>query len=94
MVAVVVGVVALVMVILLAPSVSPAGRTGAVHEVYGSDIEKSAALPEWLEMIASLEPVESLTTEAVTPKPPPLMALERSFKVSPAAPLPIAMVAE
>ena len=45
-------------------------------------------------MIASLEPVESLTTEAVTPRPSPLMALERSFSVSPAAPLPVAMVAE
>jgi hypothetical protein len=47
-----------------------------------------------LEIIASLEPVESLTTEAVTPRSSPLMALERSFRVSPTAPLPVAMVAE
>jgi hypothetical protein len=94
MVAVVAGVVALVMVMLLAPSVSPAGITGAVHDVYGSDIEKSAALPEVLAIIASLEPVESLTTEAVTPSPSLLMALERSLSVSPTAPLPVAMVAE
>ena len=33
MVAVVAGVVALVMVMLLAPSVSPVGITGAVHDV-------------------------------------------------------------
>ena len=51
-------------------------------------------------IIASLEPVESLTTVAVTPRLAPevvlaeLMAVARSFRVSPALPVPVAMVTE
>lgn len=55
--------------------------------------EKPAAVPGELETIASLEPVESLTTVAFTPRFAVLMALARSFRVSPAFPLPVAMVA-
>lgn len=43
-------------------------------------------------MIASLEPVESVTTVAVTPRLSPLIVEARSFKLSPAFPLPMAMV--
>ena len=43
-------------------------------------------------MIASLEPVESVTTVAVTPRLSPLIVEARSFKLSPAFPLPRAMV--
>ena len=55
-------------------------------------IEKSAAVPEELAMIASLEPVVSLTTVAVTPRLAPLMAVAKSFRLSPAAPVPVAIV--
>jgi hypothetical protein len=57
-------------------------------------MEKSAAVPELLAIIASLEPVESLTTVAVTPRLEPLMAVARSFRLSPVFPVPVAMVAE
>ena len=57
-------------------------------------MEKLPAAAGVLAIIASLEPVESLTTEAVTPRFMPLMALERSFSVSPAVPVPVLMVAE
>jgi EamA domain-containing membrane protein RarD len=60
--------------------------------VYDDDIEKSAAAPEVLEMIASLEPVESLTTVAVTPRSSLLIAVARSARVSPVFPLPVAIV--
>ena len=56
-------------------------------------MEKSAVDPEELEIIANLEPVESLTTVAVIPRFCPLIAVARSFSVSPAFPLPVAMVA-
>jgi hypothetical protein len=55
--------------ILFAPSDSPEDISGAVHEVTGSATEKSAAVPEELETIANLDPVVSLTTVAVTPRP-------------------------
>ena len=54
---------------LFAPSDSPEDIWGAVHEVKGSDTEKSAAAPGELETIANLAPVVSLITVAVTPKP-------------------------
>jgi hypothetical protein len=54
---------------LFAPSDSPLVICGAVHEVKDSATEKSAAAPEELETIANLDPVVSLTTVAVTPRP-------------------------
>ena len=80
---------ALVKVKLLAPSDSPEDISWAVHDVYGSATEKSAAAPAEFAMSASLDPVESLTTVAVTPRLAPvgetyeLIALARSFSVSP-----------
>ena len=53
---------------LFAPSVSVEDIAGAVHVVSGSAIEKSAAVPGELEIIASLDPVVSLITVAVTPR--------------------------
>jgi hypothetical protein len=86
----------------LAPSDSPEDISGAVHDVKGSDTEKSALAPAELETIASLDPVESLTTVAVTPRRTPvgetyeLMVAARSVSVSPAVPLavPVWKVAE
>ena len=46
--------------------------------------ENPPASPEVFEIMASLEPVESLTTVAFTPILAVLMALARSFRVSPA----------
>jgi len=57
----------MVSAILLAPSVSPEGIGGAVHEVKGSVIEKSVAAPEVFEVIASRDPAESLTMVALRP---------------------------
>jgi hypothetical protein len=57
-------------------------------------IEKPAAVPEVSAIIASLEPVASLTTVALTPRLDPLMAVARSFNVSPDVPVPVAKVAE
>jgi hypothetical protein len=70
---------------------------GEVHDVpvkFGEVIEKPAAAPEALAIIANLDPVESETREAVTPSLAALMVLTRSVSVSPAAPLPVAMVLE
>src|ERR1035438_3522748 len=92
----VVGVPPMVRVMLLAPSVEPAGISGEVHEVpvkFGEVIEKPAAAPGVLETIASRDPEESLTTEAVTPRLDPLMAVAKSLRVSPAVPAPVGMVA-
>jgi hypothetical protein len=56
--------------------------------------EKPAAVPEALETIASLDPVESLTTVAVTPRFFLLIAVARSFRLSPPAlPRPVGNVA-
>jgi hypothetical protein len=93
---------ALVNVRLFAPSDSPEDISGAVHVVKGSDTEKSAAVPGELETIASLDPVESLTTVAVTPRLAPvgemyeLIVAARSVSVSPAVPVvgPVLNVAE
>jgi len=80
--------------------VSPEAICGAVHEVYGSEIEKSFAAPEALEVIANREPVESVITVAVTPRLAPelvvalLMALARSVKLSPVVPVPVGNVFE
>src|SRR5258708_24809654 len=85
----------LVSVKLFAPSVKPLGMDCEDQDVpvEGADvIEKSAALPEELLIIASLEPVESLTTVAVTPRFFPLMLAATSFRVL--TPLPVVMVAE
>jgi hypothetical protein len=57
-------------------------------------IEKLPEDPEVLETIASLEPVASVTTEAVTPSLSPLMVLARSFRLSAAVPLPVGIVTE
>ena len=84
--------VAPVRLMVSAASVSPDVIWGAVHDVYDDDTEKSAATPDELEIIASLDPVVSLTTVAVTPATSLLMALARSAKVSPVFPLPVAMV--
>ena len=56
---------------LSAPRVSLAASVGEDHEVpvVGvDDRDKSAARPEVVLMISSREPVESLTTDAVTPR--------------------------
>jgi hypothetical protein len=86
----------------LAPSDSPEDISGAVHIVKGSDTEKSALTPGELETIASLDPVESLTTVAVTPRVAPvgeiyeLIVAARSVRVFPAVPVavPVWKVAE
>jgi hypothetical protein len=79
--------VAPVSVMLFAPRVSVEVSVGADHDVYGSDIEKSAAAPEELATIERAEPDESLTTVAVTPKLAALIEVARSFRLAPAAPL-------
>jgi hypothetical protein len=56
-------------------------------------IEKPAAAPGVLETIASRDPEESLTTEAVTPRLDPLIAVAKLLRVSPAVPVPVGMVA-
>ena len=56
-------------------------------------MEKSFAAPEELEMIASLEPVVSLTTVAVKPRLSLLIVAARSLSVSPLVfPRPVAIV--
>jgi hypothetical protein len=73
------------------------GISGEVQEVpekFPEVIEKSLAAPGELEIMASLEPLESLTTVAFTPRFAALMALARSVKLSPEVPLPVAKVAE
>ena len=88
----------LVKVTLFAPSVEPVGISADVQDVplkFGVVMAKSAAVPELLAMIANLDPVASLTTEAVTPRLAPelvlaeLMALARSVRLSPTAELPV-----
>jgi hypothetical protein len=81
--------------------VLPLAIGGAVHEVKGSDIEKSAAAPDVFEVIASRDPDESLTRVAPTPSLTPvalsvalLTAVTRSFNVSIPVPLPIWKVCE
>jgi len=69
--------------------------SGEVQEVpvkLAAVIEKSLAVPEVLEIIASREPLESLITVAFTPRFAALMALARSFKLSPEVPLPVEKV--
>jgi hypothetical protein len=86
----------LVNVKLFAPSVSPAGISGEDHDVpvsFAEVIEKSAAVPDAFEMIASLDPVVSLTTVAVTPKSSPLIVVAKSFRVLTPAPVVIVAVA-
>jgi hypothetical protein len=56
--------------------------------------EKSAAAPEELATMESRAPSASVTTEAVTPRLAALMALARSFRLSPEVPDPVLKVCE
>jgi hypothetical protein len=82
---------------LLAPSAAPVGISGDVHEVpekFDEVTENPPAAPEVLEIMASLEPLASLTTVALTPRFAVLMAVARSFKLSPpVTPVPVGKVA-
>jgi hypothetical protein len=68
-----------------------------VHEVPVKSCEltvKSAAVPVELATSERREPLESVTTLAVTPRLAPLIELARSCRVSPAFPEPVLKVAE
>jgi hypothetical protein len=70
------------------------GSTGAVQDVYDPETEKSAFTPEDFAIMASLEPVESLTTVALTPRlVSALMALATALRLLAApTPAPVGMV--